>query len=283
MNPEKRNEDFLREASALGDEDGVRKLLEAGVDVNSQHSINGWTALHWAAKRGHPSIVRLLLSQGADSSLTSVYGESPLAVAKNEEIHNILSGNSELQTEFQTKPSLTITPNYLANPALAPKIDKKDKRNAEVLYSNNYPDSDSKRKFEEEIVLKVRVAESIDLDFIEIEVPLKDLTYENVCRICCEELEVPSKSVLKLRKLPNTIVRKDKDVLRFQNFQELELVLKPNGATKQQTLKTHFSDTFYQEAHKYTANNNNNYENNSDTSSPLVKKSNYCKNGTILY
>lgn len=42
MNSEKRNEDFLREASALGDEEGVRKLLEAGVDVNSQHSINGW-------------------------------------------------------------------------------------------------------------------------------------------------------------------------------------------------------------------------------------------------
>ncbi|CAL1283410.1 unnamed protein product [Larinioides sclopetarius] len=134
----------------------------------------------------------------------------------------------------------------------------------------------------DEIVLKVRVAESLDPDFIEIEVPFKDLTYENVCRICCEELEVLPKNVLKLRKLPNTIVRKDKDVLRFQNFQELELVLKPNESTRQQTLKTHFSDTMFSESNKYT-NNNNSIDYNSDTSSPLVKKSNYCKNGTILY
>ncbi|GIX85711.1 ankyrin repeat domain-containing protein 40 [Caerostris extrusa] len=53
---------------------------------------------------------------------------------------------------------------------------------------------------EEKIVLKARIAESLDPDFIEIEVPLKDLTYENVCRICCEELEVSPKHVLKLRK-----------------------------------------------------------------------------------
>ncbi|GIX85709.1 ankyrin repeat domain-containing protein 40 [Caerostris extrusa] len=127
MNSERRNEELLREACALGDEDGIRKLLEAGIDVNSQHSINGWTGLHWAAKRGHSSIVRLLLSHGADPSLISVYGESTFAVAKNEEIHNILSGSTEYSSEYQVKSPLPITPNYLANPALAPKIEKKKK------------------------------------------------------------------------------------------------------------------------------------------------------------
>lgn len=278
MNSEKRNEELLREASALGDEDAIRKLIESGVDVNSQHSINGWTGLHWAAKRGHASIVRMLLSHGADPSLTSAYGESSLAVAKNEDIHNILSGNSESQSEYQAKSPLPITPNYLSNPTLAPKIDKKDIRSSEIVYSNNFVENESKRKYEEEIVLKVRIAESFDPDFIEIEVPLKDLTYENVYKICCEELNVSPKNVLKLRKLPNTIIRKDKDVLRFQNFQELELVLKlSNGIPKQQIITVPLSDTVSLESNKCIINNN------SASDSPLIKKSNYCKNGTILY
>lgn len=62
-------------------------------NVAMPHSFSYYrTALHWASKRGHPSIVCLLLAHGADTSLTSVYGDTPIAVAKNEEIHNILSG-----------------------------------------------------------------------------------------------------------------------------------------------------------------------------------------------
>ncbi|GFT87915.1 ankyrin repeat domain-containing protein 40 [Trichonephila clavipes] len=148
MNSEKRNEELLREASALGDEDAIRKLIECGVDVNSQHSMNGWTGLHWAAKRGHASIVRLLLSHGADPSLTSVYGESSFAVAKNEDIHNILSGNSECPFEYQAKSPLPITPNYISNPALAPKIDK-EIRSSDIVHSNSLVENESKRKYEE--------------------------------------------------------------------------------------------------------------------------------------
>lgn len=32
----------LREASAIGDIDEVRTLVESGVNVNSQNEINGW-------------------------------------------------------------------------------------------------------------------------------------------------------------------------------------------------------------------------------------------------
>ena len=52
----------LREACALGDVDGVASILQRGViDVNDRHAMNGWTALHWASKRGHSTIVDLLL------------------------------------------------------------------------------------------------------------------------------------------------------------------------------------------------------------------------------
>lgn len=39
---EKELQECLREASALGDIDEVRRLVDSGVNVNSQNEINGW-------------------------------------------------------------------------------------------------------------------------------------------------------------------------------------------------------------------------------------------------
>ena len=41
----------------------------------------------------------------------------------------------------------------------------------------------------------------------------------------CTELEIKPELVTKVRKLPNTILRKDNDVKRLTNFQELEVCL----------------------------------------------------------
>ncbi|NXT78790.1 ANR40 protein, partial [Zapornia atra] len=76
-----------------------------------------------------------------------------------------------------------------------------------------------------ELVLKVRVQNLRDSDFIEIELDRQELTYQDLLRVSCCELGVNPEQVEKIRKLPNTLVRKDKDVARLQDFQELELVL----------------------------------------------------------
>ncbi|KFR07769.1 Ankyrin repeat domain-containing protein 40, partial [Nipponia nippon] len=76
-----------------------------------------------------------------------------------------------------------------------------------------------------ELVLKVRVQNLRDNDFIEIELDRQELTYRDLLRVSCCELGVNPDQVEKIRKLPNTLVRKDKDVARLQDFQELELVL----------------------------------------------------------
>lgn len=73
------------------------------------------------------------------------------------------------------------------------------------------------------ILVKCRIANSTEEDFVEVEVP--SLSYDTLLLSCCEELEVESTAVAKIRKLPNTLVRKDKDVLRLNALQELELVL----------------------------------------------------------
>ncbi|KAF7247376.1 Ankyrin repeat domain-containing protein 40 [Varanus komodoensis] len=79
----------------------------------------------------------------------------------------------------------------------------------------------------QELVLKVRVQNRTlkENDFIEIELDRQELTYKELLRVSCCELGVNPEHVEKIRKLPNTVLRKDKDVSRLQDFQELELVL----------------------------------------------------------
>ncbi|XP_038613321.1 ankyrin repeat domain-containing protein 40 [Tachyglossus aculeatus] len=79
----------------------------------------------------------------------------------------------------------------------------------------------------QELVLKVRIQNPSlrENDFIEIELDRQELTYQELLRVSCRELGVSPEHVEKIRKLPNTLLRKDKDVARLQDFQELELVL----------------------------------------------------------
>ena len=62
---------------------------------------------------------------------------------------------------------------------------------------------------------------------MEVEVP--SATYHSLLKACCEELEVQTSDVVKIRKLPNVWVRKDRDVQRMKEGQELEVVLKVEG------------------------------------------------------
>ncbi|KAK6478340.1 ankyrin repeat domain-containing protein 40-like [Huso huso] len=79
----------------------------------------------------------------------------------------------------------------------------------------------------QELVLKVRIQDPAvkENDFIEIELDRQELTLRALLRVCCRELGVSVDHVEKIRKLPNTMLRKDKDVARLQDFQELEVVV----------------------------------------------------------
>lgn len=59
-----------------------------------------------------------------------------------------------------------------------------------------------------ELVLKVRVQNLRDNDFIEIELDRQELTYQDLLRVSCYELGINPEQVEKIRKLPNTLVRK---------------------------------------------------------------------------
>lgn len=224
------NEERLREAACTGDIESIKTLIESSaVNVNSQNKVNGWTSLHWAAKRNHSSVVSYLLLHGADKCIKTNTGETASQLTSYTDIKNMLGGaNTETkQTE------LPIKPNYLANPTFPytqPVVQKsmESSREPPTSYQEHQCSSN------EELVIKVRVANSEERDFIEVEIDKECLSFEKLLTVCCQELGLQKGQVFKVRKLPNTIIRKDKDVRRLVDFQEVEIVLKNNSETSRQ-------------------------------------------------
>ncbi|XP_068615362.1 B-cell lymphoma 3 protein homolog [Brachionichthys hirsutus] len=83
----------LMHAVESNNADMVHFLIENGCDVNSQ-SYSGNTALHGACGRGQVETVRLLLKSGADSSLKNYHNDTPVMVAKNKKVADVLRGRS---------------------------------------------------------------------------------------------------------------------------------------------------------------------------------------------
>ena len=52
-------EEKLREAACHGDVQAIETIISNGIDVNSKHKMNGWTALHWAARRNNVEAVKV--------------------------------------------------------------------------------------------------------------------------------------------------------------------------------------------------------------------------------
>lgn len=239
-------EEKLREAACFGDIDGVKELITKGVNVNSQHDINGWTALHWAAKRNHLNIVNKLLNHGADKAIKTNKGEMPAALTSEGVIKVLLSANLNSAPVSPAPPAaapvkekeLPITPNYIRSPVLGYKVDTRDKEmtpvqekkpRMEVTTGHNPPPAHRRQVLTtlgHEMILKVRVADTEDPDYIEIELPGDSLTLDTLTLVAASELGVQTDQVDRVRRMPNTRLRRDKEVARLPDYQEIELVLR---------------------------------------------------------
>ncbi|XP_023242209.1 ankyrin repeat domain-containing protein 40-like [Centruroides sculpturatus] len=204
--------------------------------------------------------------------------------------------------------NLAITPNYIAHPPLGYKVDMSDDlgQNNQIekpdLVNGKHPVCVNPSVpitvvENEELVLKVRLANSQDPDFIEIEIPRDQLTYNYLLQVCCIELNIDKEQVSRIRKLPNTVLRKDKDIQRLKNFQELEVVLTVAATTTSTQTKTvNISTT--KESESSPIRNKTFLKNSSAPPPPgyltvsnspvtatknVFEKSTFCKNGTILY
>ncbi|OUM58305.1 hypothetical protein PIROE2DRAFT_16455 [Piromyces sp. E2] len=105
----------LLEAASLGNLKAVKFYVNAGVNVNGQHKMNGMTPLHWAVTRGHTIIAQYLLNNGADPTIKNSKGELPSDLSKSEEMSKIL--HAELPKEIKKLP-INFELSYIKNPDL---------------------------------------------------------------------------------------------------------------------------------------------------------------------
>ena len=71
----------LMTAARTGNVDLVRALIDGGAIVNATTAETNSTALMWALAAPHPAIVRLLLDRGADPTIETIPGFTPLMFA----------------------------------------------------------------------------------------------------------------------------------------------------------------------------------------------------------
>jgi len=71
------------------DRDAALSLIAAGADVN-ERSLDGTTALHWAAHRSDRQLVKVLLEHGADVTVRNDYGATPISAAAVEGDYDVI-------------------------------------------------------------------------------------------------------------------------------------------------------------------------------------------------
>lgn len=191
------------------------------------------TALHWACKRNHTAIIQFLIANGADINIKTFNGEIAASLVSSEEALDCpQNGGAERVTVGAHH--LPIVPHYLKNPPFpyANTSHKDPQENTSLVRTENSEVSGAslapRTTAHEDIqgaplIVKLRVYGSEESDFIEVEV--KSLSYQGLLLTCAEELEIDVSRITKIRKLPDIIVRKDRDVKRMSNGQELEVVL----------------------------------------------------------
>ena len=68
----------------------VKKLIQAGGDVNEKEEEDGASPLHVASRNGHVEVITALLAAGADKKIKDIIGQTPHDVAKNQDCKNAL-------------------------------------------------------------------------------------------------------------------------------------------------------------------------------------------------
>ena len=216
--------DKLHEACYLGNLDAVKELVETGVDINFANKVNNWTALHWAVSKTNVPLVQYLVDKGANRYLENNNRQKPMQLSTSKEIDGILSASDDVEMNGARKSEFCkeniqdkygFVPNFIKYP--------------QTILSGGDCGSlrDTLRHKSREVCIRARIAEAKEKDFIEQDIDLDACTFEELKSVLCQELRIDPKVLIvrKVRKLPNTIIRNDRDVQRLVEGSEIELIL----------------------------------------------------------
>ena len=165
------------------------------------------------------------MSNGAKADIKNNDEKTPGQVATDSNVKKILgtieeNGNADNLNNQKN----AFVPNYLQYPnefripteVSAPK--SLDTSQEEMMSLENISTNS--------VILKIRVAQSTDPDFIEIDLHESQKTLEGLKSQMCQELEINNpEKVERVRKLPNTRLRRDIEIRRLEDYAELELVM----------------------------------------------------------
>ena len=148
----------------------------------------------------------------ANNSLYARYGDTPSdqPATKKATTH---TADHQLISRVESTATATANPEKAINKASKPTSPPQVVANAVTTTSENQAS-----------IITVRVRASTDDDFIELDVDKRTTSFDAFKAMCCRELERPAASVSKIRKLPNLLVRNDRDIQRLVHEQHVELV-----------------------------------------------------------
>ena len=77
-------------------------------------------------------------------------------------------------------------------------------------------------------LITVKIRDSEELDFIEVDLDIGNTTFDLFKEIVYKELEYEKKDaeILKVRKLPNVLIRNTNDIRRLKEDQEIEIIFR---------------------------------------------------------
>ena len=198
--------------------------------------------INYLSKLANKILLQILLANGAKKNLKNNDDKTAGEVTSDMAIKQLLTEEIPMEEKMtkalSSNPNLTLeefVPNYLKIPSANQNLILNERslnkddiyqelKKIEVKQNNpcsNVPMSDTGCEVK---ILKIRVANG-DPDFIETDLFEVDQTYQNLLVLLCLELNVPMEKVERIRKLPNTKLRRDIDVKRLHNYSELELEL----------------------------------------------------------
>ena len=177
-----------------------------------------------------------MLSNGALANVKNNQGQTPGEVATDSNVRRILgaieeNGNINSSSQISARNASKFVPNYLQNPSAAYRPDNDQAKPSTLLEDppakfENSSNSVEPSSSSPAVILKVRISRSNDPDFIEVDLPEHLKTMTDLKELLCHELKVNNPDMVeRIRKLPNTRLRRDIEVSRLEDYTELELVL----------------------------------------------------------